>query len=301
MALSEVETGRAHDAALGIDRITANDGAGCLSLSTAAGWNQTADDWRFFIEQGHGVGCRDASGRLVATAAALPYGSDLGWISMVLVAAEARHRGLATALLGDCIEALRATGRAPVLDATPAGAEVYRRFGFVAGFGFERWQGECAANDAAGVSVNAANGIVEGDVEDGDTIAALDAAASGIDRRALMRAFASRPSTRVWLTAERTGFAIARAGTRATQIGPVVAATQSDAVALLEKALDAVRGPVFVDVPVRAGAVAGAVAGVLAERGFTRQRPFTRMAQRAGVAVLAKSERVHALAGPEFG
>ena len=291
MALSEAP------ARVAVDRLTLVDVEGGLALSTAAGWNQTADDWRFFIEQGHGVGCRDASGRLVATAAALPYGSDLGWISMVLVAAEARHRGLATALLGDCIEALHAAGRAAVLDATPAGAEVYRRFGFVGGFGFERWQGEGAANGAAGRSAGSTARVCDATKDDAITIAALDGAAGGIDRSALIRAFASRPQTRMWLTAERSGFAIARAGARATQIGPLVAATQSEAVALLETALDAVHGPVFVDVPVHGGAVAG----VLADRGCTRQRPFTRMSQRAGAAVLVKGERVHALAGPEFG
>lgn len=296
MALSEVESARAKDTPLDIDRLTSDDIAGGLALSTAAGWNQTADDWNFFIEHGHSVGCRDASGRLVATAAALPYGSDLGWISMVLVAAEARHRGHATALLGDCIETLRAAGRTAVLDATPAGFEVYRRVGFVAGFTFERWQGNGGATDAD-ASDEATNGVVEGAADDASTIAALDTAASGIERSALMSAFVARPSTRVWLTSKRTGFAVARAGARATQIGPVVAATQSDAVALLEAALNAVRGRVFVDVPEHVGAVAG----VLADRAFTRQRPFTRMAQGAGADVLAKHERVHALAGPEFG
>lgn len=296
MALSEVESARAKDAPLDIDRLTSDDIAGGLALSTAAGWNQTADDWNFFIEHGHSVGCRDPSGRLVATAAALPYGSDLGWISMVLVAAEARHRGHATALLGDCIETLRAAGRTAALDATPAGFEVYRRVGFVAGFTFERWQGNGGATDAD-ASDEATNGVVEGAADDASTIAALDTAASGIERSALMSAFVARPSTRVWLTSKRTGFAVARAGARATQIGPVVAATQSDAVALLETALNAVRGRVFVDVPEHVGAVAG----VLADRAFTRQRPFTRMAQGAGADVLAKHERVHALAGPEFG
>lgn len=297
MALSEVESARAKDAPLGIDRLISDDVADSLALSTAAGWNQTADDWHFFIEHGHSVGCRDAGGRLVATAAALPYGNDLGWISMVLVAAEARHRGHATALLGDCIETLRAAGRTAVLDATPAGVEVYRRFGFVAGFAFERWQGDGGATDAADACDEATNGIVEGAADDASTIAALDTAASGIDRSALMRAFAARPATRVWLTSKRTGFAVARAGAHATQIGPVVAATQSDAVALIETALNAVRGRVFVDVPEHVGAVAS----VLADRAFTRQRPFTRMAQGAGADVLAKHERVHALAGPEFG
>ena len=103
-----------------------------LALSDAAGWNQTAEDWRFFVRQGRVFGLRAADdGRLVATAAALPYGGSvgggIGWISMVLVAAERRHQGLATSLMGHCIAHLRALGATPVLDATPAGQPAYAK------------------------------------------------------------------------------------------------------------------------------------------------------------------------------
>ena len=47
-------------------------------LSDAAGWNQVGDDWALFIEHGRTLGCRDGDGRLIATAAALPYGSRRG-------------------------------------------------------------------------------------------------------------------------------------------------------------------------------------------------------------------------------
>jgi hypothetical protein len=57
-----------------------------------------------------------------------------------------------------------------------------------------------------------------------------------------------------------------------------------------------VRGPVFIDVPVRAQAFADA----LAQRGFARQRPFVRMALEA-TPVLVASTGLFAVAGPEFG
>ena len=43
-----------------------------------------------------------AQGRVIATAATLPYGA-CAWISMVLVAGTHRRRGLATRLLHRCI------------------------------------------------------------------------------------------------------------------------------------------------------------------------------------------------------
>ena len=284
MALSEAVS-------VAVDRLVQGDAEDALALSVAAGWNQTAADWRFFIGAGTVLGSRSETGRLVATAAALPYGGKAAWVSMVLVAAEARHRGLATALVGRCLAALRAEGRSPLLDATPAGAAVYRRLGFADGFGFERWEG-----GVDGAAPAAGAGVAKSGPADAAEIAALDAAAAGFDRTALIHELLSRDSTRAWIGAERQGFVIARAGQSATQIGPLVAATQSGALALLDAALAASSGPVFIDVPVRCGAIADR----LADHGFSRQRPFTRMAMVAGSPGLAASDSVFSLAGPEF-
>jgi len=85
--------------ALAIERLARADIESGLRLSDAARWNQTADDWAFFIEHGEAFGIRATSDDgLVATAAALPYGGSVGWIAMVLVDAGHRHRGLATRL-----------------------------------------------------------------------------------------------------------------------------------------------------------------------------------------------------------
>ena len=44
--------------------LTPDDVDGAMALSTEAGWNQTADDWRHFISQGATIGVRDeAEGR----------------------------------------------------------------------------------------------------------------------------------------------------------------------------------------------------------------------------------------------
>src|SRR3954449_6326751 len=101
-----------------------------LALSGEANWNQTEDDWRFFLLQGTVLGIRDAEGNLVATAALLPYASGAAWISMVLVTSNWRRRGLATGLLDDCLSLARERALTPWLDATPAGARVYGPMGF---------------------------------------------------------------------------------------------------------------------------------------------------------------------------
>ena len=73
-------------------------------LSTEAHWNQNEADWRFFLSKGIVFGVRDGAGRLIATAALLPYSSGNAWISMVLVTESWRRRGLATRLVDACLD-----------------------------------------------------------------------------------------------------------------------------------------------------------------------------------------------------
>src|ERR1051325_4362218 len=101
-----------------------------LVLSAEAHWNQNEADWRFFLENGTVFGIRDGDGRLIATAALLPYSGGNAWISMVLVTQAWQRRGLATKLVDACLAQATAQGLTPWLDATPAGAKVYGPLGF---------------------------------------------------------------------------------------------------------------------------------------------------------------------------
>ena len=278
--------------ALSLVGLTLADVAGGLALSSAAGWNQNADDWAFFIEQGHAIGFRTASGVLIATAAAVVYSGGLGWISMVLVEHDWRHRGLASLLMETLVKRLQSLHITPVLDATPAGEPVYRHLGFRTGFELERWQGGGAPPPVP----SDADAVRRADAADLDAIAALDQAASGTGRRALLQNFFARADTQAWVARDGTGFLLARAGRRATQLGPLVARDASGAIALLCAALAALAGPVFLDVPKRWGEIAAWLEGAA----FTRQRPYVRMALGSG-APLDCGDRMFVLAGPEFG
>jgi hypothetical protein len=80
------------------------------------------------------------------------------------------------------------------------------------------------------------------------------------------------------------------------QVGPLVAPSLAAARALLEAAIAAARGPVFLDLLERSKALEP----VLEARGFRRQRPFLRMA--LGRAMLpGDPARLVIAAGPEFG
>src|SRR5438132_10235038 len=100
-----------------------------LLLSTEAHWNQNEADWLFFLSKGIVFGVRDGK-QLVATAALLPYSTDNAWISMVLVTANWRRRGIATRLVDACLNTATQRGLTSWLDATPDGARIYGPLGF---------------------------------------------------------------------------------------------------------------------------------------------------------------------------
>jgi GNAT superfamily N-acetyltransferase len=247
-----------------------------LLLSEEAGWNQNAADWEVFLTRGTvlGFSIRD---RLVATAAALPYGDDFGWISMVLVADEWRRRGLATRLVAACTSLLRDAGRAALLDATPAATDIYAALGFVPLGTMERWEGQGSGGVAAGAPANLE----------------LDQFAFGANRRFLLENFLSRPRSLAF--GSPRGFAILRQGSSAWQLGPIVS-EPAEAPALLTEAIRAASGRVVVDV-LDAGKV---LIPTLIEHEFCRRRSFTRMAL-ALTALPGSPAQLMAAAGPEFG
>ena len=231
-------------------------------LSDGARLEPDGRDWAFFVDHGERSACATTPAELVASAATLPYDGGVGWISMVLVdAVPSPPRNRDAAARRRAVEALRGAGRVPVLDATPAGAAVYRRCGFAAGFVFERWEGDTDCADEGAASANREGdsdiaGVVE--VADERAVDRAPCARSfgrSIGRAPLLRDFLARPGTRAWLAADASGFVVARVGRRAHQLGPIVADDAASAFALANAALASVRGPVFIDVPVaRAGA-----------------------------------------------
>ena len=213
------------------------------ALVREAHWNQTAADWRIFLELGRVYAMHAPSGRMVATTATLPFGGGFAWISMVLVAAEYRRRGLATQMMRRAMDDLGAAGLKPALDATPAGREVYRALGFEDCLGFPS-AGTARAGAGAGEHPAAPAGVIIRPLTDRDwqPLCICDATAFGADRSAVLAALRGRlPPAE--LVAERdgriAGFLLGRDGRVAAQAGPLIAEDDAIACALLARALDA--------------------------------------------------------------
>jgi GNAT superfamily N-acetyltransferase len=284
MAISEADIGR----------LTLADLADAEALVAEAGWNQTADDWRMFLDFGTVYAVREKS-RAVATAAWLPYGGRCAWISMVLVAAAQRRRGLATRLLHRCIADVTAARLVAVLDATPAGRTVYAPLGFKEAWSFARLVSQRRIN------LTAASAPTIESITDAvwPVLIAYDSAVFGADRSHVLTRLRGRlPGAN--LVARRNGrivgMLLGRDGRTASHLGPLVAEDDETAKALLARALTDISGMVYLDI----ADAKGTVRSWLETTGFAMQRPFTRM-------LLGRDRsfddvtRTFAVTGPEFG
>ncbi|WP_373084671.1 GNAT family N-acetyltransferase [Sneathiella sp.] len=262
-----------------------------MTLVEEAGWNQVAADWRLMCDGGDAVIIRNENERIAATALALPYPGGFGWISMVLVSTAMRRQGLATALLGDRIDWLQERGLVPILDATEAGEQVYTKIGFVPGLRFTRWQGERQN------SYRKNEGVREANTSDEGWISTLDAEVFNADRRNLIGDFLNRDGSKCFvIETKKPGFIISRQGRRAAQFGPLISASEDDAIALVDAALAVTDGPVFFDLLDTRTELAAYISSI----GFEKQRGFTRMSL-GDSPDFDGGGRTMIIAGPEYG
>jgi len=268
---------------ISIIELGVSDAQAGLALSTEAHWNQNEDDWRFFLTKGIVFGVRDKA-RLVATAALLPYSAGNAWISMVLVTANWRRRGVATRLVDACLNAARKLELTTWLDATPAGVVVYGPLGFTPALQLRRLRQENATPAEAPSSLSPCSL---------DEFIARDHRAIGFDRSALLREFATRSGSSV--LSDGHAMAIVRDGRTARHIGPLLANTPESALALVDAIVRSETGPLLLDaVSSQDGFFRGLIgSGWIVERSFQRMR--------FGRATAQSSELPFAVAGPEFG
>jgi GNAT superfamily N-acetyltransferase len=278
----------ATDFALGIEELSTAEAPAGLALSDEAGWNQTGDDWRCFLAQGTVFAMRDAEGRVIATAALLP-SAPVTWISMVLVSANWRRRGFAKALMTRCIETARARRLEPWLDATPAGAAVYRPIGFTeTGLSLARLRRTSVSGAATATQARSIATLQK--------LLDADRRAMGFDRGELIRDFAARAGSSIYDTDGAIG--LVRDGRKARQIGPIYARDQSAAMGLLEHVVGAEPASLVIDI----STTHLSARKLLESRGFRFERPFARMRFGGGAArASGGSAELVAVAGPEFG
>jgi GNAT superfamily N-acetyltransferase len=263
-----------------------------LRLSREAGWNQIEADWQRFLDlEPQGCFVADLDDVSVGTTTTCIFGS-VAWVAMVLVDADARRQGVASALLAHVLNFLEGRKVTSVrLDATAAGQRVYERLGFVPQYALTRYEGRPT-------KIGTSRGIAQATDKVLPRLATLDHRGTGTDRgKLLARLFEESPEAMQVLRRgnEVEGFITSRPGANACQIGPCLAETNAGAI-LLRHALTHYAGrSVFVDVP-RDNGLAVEIAEAA---GLRAQRDFTRMVR--GEPVADDVAVLWASSGPEKG
>src|ERR1700704_681328 len=221
-----------------IVRLGPDDAPGGLALSTEAHWNQNEADWRFFLTLGTVFGVRDRDSRLIASAALLPYTSGNAWISMVLVTANWRRRGLATKLVDACLDAAAAQGLTTWLDATPAGAPGYGPLGFSPPLKLRRLRLENSMAPKSAAPRPLSTCAL-------DEFIARDRGTMGFARGALLGELGRRAGSR--LLSSGDAVALVRDGRKARHIGPLFADGPDQALAMVHEITRSETGPLLID------------------------------------------------------
>ncbi len=267
-----------------IEKLGAIDALAGLALSTEAHWNQNEADWRFFLTAGTVFGIRDSDGRVVATAALLPYTSGNAWISMVLVTASCRRRGLATRLVDTCLDAARKQNLISWLDATPDGATVYGPLGFTPSLQLRRLRLEKSLQSKASQTPSTC---------ELEQFILSDRRTMGFDRSSLLTELAGRSGSMLLSTGNAA--ALIRDGRKVRHIGPLFADNAEQALAFVDAITSTETGPVLID----AVSTQDEFLKGLIDSGWAIERPFQRM--RFGRATTPTTELPFAVAGPEYG
>ncbi len=271
-----------------------DDRKAAMELSAEAGWNQTAQDWDFLLEDPQNISVAAVAGnKIIGTTVALDYAGQLAWIGMVLVNKAYRGKGVSKLLLQYIFENCKAAMK---LDATAWGEPVYRKFGFLPEYTILRMVNTSVAN----ISIHHVDLPRQALSKDLSAIISLDETVLGTKREKLVAYYMQQYPGKAWMLEESNGiegFALGRTGYRYHHIGPIVATTASQAILLLKQALAQLSGqPVVIDVPVDKKEVIQ----MLQELDFVKQRQFTRMYRNKNP-FAGKVNRLFAIAGPEFG
>jgi GNAT superfamily N-acetyltransferase len=270
-----------------------SDIAAAMQLKRFARWNQTESDWRTLLQlEPNGCFAAVLDEQLVGTTTTTTYGNELAWIGMVLVRPDSRRTGIATKLLQKALSYLEGKVAAVKLDATEFGKPVYEGFGFEVESLIERWsrKGELISFERQPETIAP---------ETRREICQLDCRAFGANRSKLLDMLLANSCVRPVINKNNegsvTGYALARSGSDAAYVGPIVSNERSDALESLDRLLEQMQSNrVCVDF----NRNWGEGAELLRQRGFEKQRDFIRM--RRGPAS-PTSPLVFAIAGPEIG
>lgn len=201
------------------------------ALSMSVGWPLRAEDLQFLREFGRGYAALDEIGRVTGSAMWFPHGEDFATIGMVITSPRLQANGTGQWLMQHVLSDCR--GRDLRLNATRASRRLYDSLGFQPVKTVYQCQGIVRLLDEI---VIAPEGAILRQLRPADLPAAaeLDAHAFGVARNVLIgKIFAQSVGYGLFRDGELAAFSLCRRFGRGHVVGPVVAADDGQAIAVV--------------------------------------------------------------------
>lgn len=221
----------------------------CMDLAERVAWPRERAKWELIFSLGPGFGVVGPGGALSAMVA-FPRHEGISFVAMMAVDPREQGKGLGRALLD---RAMHEVGQPLMLYATEEGRPLYERLGFrevdraTKHFGTPRPR----------LASSERNPVRPATPQDHEAIIDADARGYGVRRSALVRALLARAERVV--VDDRGGFAIRWSNGHVAVVGPVAAASEDAAIALVDGATEGAAGGVRIDVALGSPRVAAHV------------------------------------------
>lgn len=199
------------------------------ALSIAVGWPHRAEDWQYLRELGHGFVALDEIGRVMASAMWFPHGEHFATFGMLITSPRLQANGTAKWLMQRVLA--ECPGMSFRLNATRAAQRLYRSLDFVAQQIVFQCQGEAVTppdgEPAPGLELRM---LQRGELE---AVVALDAPAFAVPRPLhLTHLFESSVCYGLYQGDRLRAYSMSRSFGRGHVIGPIVAFSEDDAIAV---------------------------------------------------------------------
>jgi GNAT superfamily N-acetyltransferase len=200
------------------------------TLSVEVRWPHRAEDWQLLREVGHGVAMCDTIGRLLGTAMWFPYGGAFMTIGMVLTSPRLQMLGAGRWLMKHVMA--QAGHRAIGLNATRAARRLYSSLSFTPDATVYQCQGLAVAPEDGPWPADAQ--LRRPEPDDLAAMVALDTAAFRAGRAELLaHLIGLSRATILQRDGRLVAFALCRPFGRGHVVGPIVAADDEDAIAVV--------------------------------------------------------------------
>lgn len=268
-----------------------------MALKKTEGWNQTREDWQFFLKQQPKL-ClvAMAEDKTVGTVTAITYQNRLAWIGMMLVDRQYRRKGISKMLMREILD--RLAGFPTIkLDATPEGRFVYQQMGFNKEYSLGRFVRK--ANHSVPES-NLDPGVSRVSIADLPKLEKMDAPVFGASRDNVLRHLRSVFPEGAFILkegGEMKGYLLSRKGSNYIQLGPLVAKDEVLARRLILQALAGLNNHALV---LDIAANRRELIPWLENQGFEQRRELIRMYFQDNRDP-GMPEKYYLIAGPELG